>query len=65
MRDRLGRSRAVVVYAPRTFTNDPLLVQRGAFTAVVDLRSGAVRRLPRADSLAYFNPGCGAASRPS
>jgi hypothetical protein len=52
--------RAVVVYAPRTFTNDPVLALRGAFAAVVDLDSGRVRKLPVRTSLAYFNPGCGA-----
>jgi hypothetical protein len=52
--------RAVVVYAPRAFTNRPQLAARGAFTAVVDLTTGAVRKLPITASLAYFNPGCGA-----
>ncbi|WP_052684289.1 hypothetical protein [Lentzea aerocolonigenes] len=52
--------KAVVVYAPRTFTNDEQLATRGGFTAVVDLTSGAVTRLPIRTSLAYFNPGCGA-----
>ncbi|MFI5693707.1 SGNH/GDSL hydrolase family protein [Kribbella sp. NPDC051586] len=51
--------RAVVVYAPRGFANDPVLSLRGAFAAVVDLDSGQVRRLPTRTSLAYFNPGCG------
>jgi endonuclease/exonuclease/phosphatase family metal-dependent hydrolase len=51
--------RAVVAYAPRTFTNDATLFERGAFTAVVDLRTGAVRPLRVRTSLAYFNPGCG------
>lgn len=51
--------RLVVVYGPRTFTNDPDLFDRGGFTAVVDLHSGAVRKLPVQSSLAYFNPGCG------
>ncbi|WP_284746330.1 SGNH/GDSL hydrolase family protein [Amycolatopsis sp. RTGN1] len=52
--------RAVVVYAPRHFTNRDYLADRGAFTAVVDLVSGAVTKLPITTSLAYFNPGCGA-----
>jgi lysophospholipase L1-like esterase len=52
--------RAVVAYAPRTFTNDAKLFQRGAFTAVVDLDSDKVTRLPVKTSLAYYNPGCGA-----
>jgi endonuclease/exonuclease/phosphatase family metal-dependent hydrolase len=52
--------RAVVVYAPRTFTNSSVLFDRGGFTAVVDLTTGAVTKLPVRTSLAYFNPGCGA-----
>ncbi|QKW07398.1 hypothetical protein HUT18_14395 [Streptomyces sp. NA04227] len=51
--------RAVVVYAPRTFTNDPVLMARGGFTAVVDLASGRVQKLPVNASLSYYNPGCG------
>ncbi|MEU5343583.1 MULTISPECIES: SGNH/GDSL hydrolase family protein [unclassified Streptomyces] len=50
---------AVVVYAPRTFTNKPELMTRGAFTAVVDLTSGKVTKLAVQSSLAYFSPGCG------
>ena len=38
--------RAVVAYAPRTFTNKEDLAQRGAFTAIVDLNGGSVRKLP-------------------
>ncbi|MEO3781274.1 hypothetical protein ABGB16_31680 [Micromonospora sp. B11E3] len=52
--------RAVVVYAPRTFTNSGDLFERGGFTAVVDLRTGAVTKLPVQSTLAYFSPGCGA-----
>nr|WP_166640448.1 hypothetical protein [Amycolatopsis sp. SID8362] len=51
--------RAVVVYAPRTFTNKAVLADRGGFTAIVDLAGGAVRKLAVQTSLAYFNPGCG------
>lgn len=51
---------AVVIYAPRTFTNKPELMQRGGFTAVIDLESGAITKLPVQSSLAYFNPSCGA-----
>jgi len=51
--------RAVVVYGPRTFTNTPTLFSRGGFTAVVDLQTGKVRKLPIQASLAYYNPGCG------
>ncbi|MEK8106407.1 hypothetical protein NKG94_16510 [Micromonospora sp. M12] len=54
-----GRKLAVV-YAPRTFTNEERLFDRGGFTAVVDLLSGTVVKLPVMSSLAYFSPGCGA-----
>ncbi|MFD9542941.1 hypothetical protein [Streptomyces sp. NPDC060022] len=50
---------AAVSYAPRMFTNKPELMVRGAFTAVVDLHSGEVTKLPFQSSLAYFSPGCG------
>jgi hypothetical protein len=50
---------AAVAYAPRTFTNRPELMARGAFAAVVDLTSGKVTKLPFTASLAYFSPGCG------
>ena len=52
--------RAVVVYAPRSFTNDMDLFDRGGFTAVVDLDTGAVHKTPALSTLAYFSPGCGA-----
>ncbi|WP_280665213.1 MULTISPECIES: hypothetical protein [unclassified Kitasatospora] len=52
--------RAVVVYAPRSFTDSQDLFDRGGFTAVVDLDTGAVTKLPVNASLAYFDPGCGA-----
>jgi len=52
--------RAVVVYAPRQFTNREDLMRGGAFAAVVDLRTGAVTKLRERVSLAYYNPGCGA-----
>ncbi len=55
--------RAVVAYAPRAFTNKPDLMLRGAFTAVVDLQSGKVRKLATRSSLAYFSPGCGASEK--
>ncbi|WP_329492677.1 hypothetical protein [Kitasatospora herbaricolor] len=51
--------RAVVVYAPRTFTNKTQLMARGGFTAVVDLASGQVTKLGVQTSLSYYNPGCG------
>jgi endonuclease/exonuclease/phosphatase family metal-dependent hydrolase len=52
--------RAVVVYAPRTFTNEGDLFDRGGLTAVVDLVTGEVTGLAVRTSLAYFNPSCGA-----
>ncbi|UKL05858.1 MULTISPECIES: GDSL-type esterase/lipase family protein [unclassified Streptomyces] len=55
--------RALVAYAPRTFTNKPDLMARGAFTAAVDLNSGEVTKLPFQASLAYFSPGCGDGER--
>jgi hypothetical protein len=53
-------SHAVVVYAPRTFTNHPHLMEAGAFAAIVDLDSGDVTKLEERVTLAYFNPACGA-----
>ncbi|WP_197288059.1 SGNH/GDSL hydrolase family protein [Nocardia sp. NRRL S-836] len=53
----------VVVYAPRTFTNKPDLFERGAFTAIVDLVTGAVSKLPVSSTLAYYSPGCGSGER--
>ncbi|MDW5327462.1 hypothetical protein [Plantactinospora sp. KLBMP9567] len=50
----------VVVYAPRTFTNETELFDRGGFTAVIDMRNGETVKLPVQSSIAYFNPGCGA-----
>ncbi|MFC9817414.1 GDSL-type esterase/lipase family protein [Streptomyces virginiae] len=51
--------RAAVAYAPRTFTNKPELMVRGALTAIVDLETGRVTKLPYQATLAYFSPGCG------
>lgn len=53
---------AVVAYAPRSFTNQEQLYLRGASVAVVDMRSGAVRKLGVSGSLAYYDPGCGTGS---
>ncbi|NEC18794.1 NocE, partial [Streptomyces parvus] len=50
---------AAVAYAPRTFTNKPELMSRGAFTAIVDLGTGSVRKLPFQATLGHFSPGCG------
>ncbi|HEY0498944.1 MAG TPA: hypothetical protein VGD48_24595, partial [Kutzneria sp.] len=46
--------RAVVVYAPRTFTNKEELFDRGGFTAVVDLSTGTVTDVPLQTTLAYY-----------
>jgi hypothetical protein len=51
--------RLVVAYAPRSFTNASDLFLRGAFTAVVDLGTGAVRTVGVTSSLEYFSPSCG------
>lgn len=52
-------ARLVVVYGPRNFTNSEVARDRAAFTAIVDLRTGATRKLALTSTLAYFNPGCG------
>lgn len=56
-------SRAVVAYAPRGFTNQASSFLRGAFTAIVDLDSGEVTKLPVRASLAYHAVGCGEGER--
>lgn len=53
-----GRTLAVT-YAPRTFTNKAELFDRGGFTALVDLVTGEVTKLPILSTLAYFSPACG------
>ncbi|MGW2220233.1 SGNH/GDSL hydrolase family protein [Nonomuraea sp. NPDC001684] len=55
--------KAVAVYAPRAFTNQADLFDRGAFTALIDVPTGKVTKLPIHSSLAYFNPGCGQGER--
>ncbi|MCQ4083995.1 SGNH/GDSL hydrolase family protein [Streptomyces sp. RB6PN25] len=47
-----------VAYAPRDFTNSEQLMERGAFTAIVNLDDGSVKKLPLNASLAYFDPTC-------
>ncbi|GGQ49591.1 hypothetical protein GCM10010279_68710 [Streptomyces mutabilis] len=59
----MDRDHVAVVYAPRTFTNKPDLMRGGAFTAVVDLKSGQVTKLPFTGSLAYFDPSCNSETR--
>ncbi|WP_249924299.1 SGNH/GDSL hydrolase family protein [Streptomyces alboniger] len=51
-------SHIAAVYAPRAFTNKPDLMQGGAFTAIVNTRTGAVTKLPFTATLAYFDPAC-------
>lgn len=51
--------RVAVSYAPRAFTNNDALFDRGGFTAVVDLATGAVQKLDVRSSLAFYSPGCG------
>ncbi|MCK2215238.1 GDSL-type esterase/lipase family protein [Actinomadura sp. ATCC 31491] len=55
--------KAVAVYAPRAFTNQAALFDRGAFTALIDVPTGKVTKLPVRSTLAYFNPGCGQGER--
>lgn len=58
----MDRNHAAAVYAPRTFTNKPDLMQGGAFAAVVDLTTGQVTKLPFTATLAYFDPSCNTAT---
>ncbi|GGW13771.1 hypothetical protein GCM10018980_15610 [Streptomyces capoamus] len=58
----MDRDHAAAVYAPRTFVNKPDVMQGGAFTAVVDLTTGKVKKLPFTASLAYFDPSCNSAT---
>ncbi|MFJ8314054.1 MULTISPECIES: SGNH/GDSL hydrolase family protein [unclassified Streptomyces] len=59
----MDHDHAAVVYAPRSFTNKPDLMQGGAFTAIVNLATGHVSKLPFTASLAYFDPSCNTATR--
>ncbi|MFI1762516.1 SGNH/GDSL hydrolase family protein [Streptomyces sp. NPDC020800] len=54
----MDRDHVAAVYAPRTFTNKPDLMQGGAFAAIVNTGSGQVTKLPFTVSLAYFDPSC-------
>lgn len=58
----MDHDHVAAVYAPRTFTNKPDLMQGGAFTAVVDLTTGQVTKLPFTGTLAYFDPSCNTAT---
>ncbi|MFD6552755.1 hypothetical protein [Streptomyces sp. NPDC058398] len=59
----LDADHVAAVYAPRSFTNKPDLMQGGAFAAVVDLSDGHVTKLPFTVSLAYFDPSCNTRTR--
>ncbi|MFD7169909.1 SGNH/GDSL hydrolase family protein [Streptomyces violascens] len=59
----MDHDHAAVVYAPRSFTNKPDLMQGGAFTAIVNLATGHVTKLPFTASLAYFDPSCNTTTR--
>lgn len=50
---------AAVTYAPWSFANDATAFDHGAFAAIVDLDTGAVRKLAQPVTLSYFSPGCG------
>ncbi|KUM96606.1 hypothetical protein AQI88_11380 [Streptomyces cellostaticus] len=54
----MDRDHVAAVYAPRTFTNKPDLMQGGAFAAIVNTANGQVTKLPFTVSLAYFDPSC-------
>ncbi|MEU0787705.1 Tat pathway signal protein [Streptomyces sp. NPDC006173] len=54
----IDHDHAAVVYAPRSFTNKPDLMQGGAFAAIVNVTTGRVTKLPFTASLAYFDPSC-------
>ncbi|GAA3832263.1 hypothetical protein GCM10022403_076770 [Streptomyces coacervatus] len=59
----IDHDHVAAVYAPRTFTNKPDLMQGGAFAAIVNLKNGAVTKLPFTASLAYFDPTCNTRTR--
>ncbi|MFI1630096.1 hypothetical protein ACH4YO_39175 [Streptomyces noursei] len=54
----MDRDHVAAVYAPRAFTNKPDLMQGGAFTAIVNTKTGDVTKLPFTGTLAYFDPTC-------
>ncbi|ARX84339.1 hypothetical protein SMD44_03777 [Streptomyces alboflavus] len=59
----MDRDHVAAVYAPRSFTNKPDLMQGGAFAAIVNTTSGEVTKLPFTASLAYFDPTCNPQTR--
>ncbi|HEU0130061.1 MAG TPA: GDSL-type esterase/lipase family protein [Mycobacteriales bacterium] len=55
-----GSGRYVAVtFAPRAAANRPVLRDRGAWAAVLDLRDGSRWTLPERVALKYHTPGCG------
>lgn len=55
-----GSGRFVAVtFAPVSFANRPMLRDRGAFAAIVDLRTGDRWTVPERVALKYHTPGCG------
>lgn len=50
---------AAVVYAPWSFSDDADEFDHASFAAIVNLETGAVRKLSGLVSLAYYSPGCG------
>ncbi|MFF3914451.1 hypothetical protein ACFYZB_13330 [Streptomyces sp. NPDC001852] len=54
----MDRDHVAAVYAPRSFTNKPDLMQGGAFTAIINTSTGDVTKLPFTGTLAYFDPSC-------
>ncbi len=58
----IDHDHAAVVYAPRMFTNRQDLMTGGAFTAIVNLTTGQVTKMPLTASLAYFDPSCNPAT---
>nr|WP_235967584.1 SGNH/GDSL hydrolase family protein [Streptomyces mesophilus] len=59
----MDRTHVAAVYAPRTATNHPDMMLGGAFAAIVNTETGAVKKLPFTASLAYFDPSCNPATR--
>lgn len=54
---------AVVVYAPSSFTNQPELMEAGAFASVVNLGTGQVTPVASGIQLAYHTPSCGSGDK--
>lgn len=52
-------STVAATFAPAEFANDPVLMDQGAFAAMVDLAGASVTTLDRRVSMYYHSPGCG------